>query len=100
MSRKLNCWEFRNCGLEPGGVLTGIYGTCKVAQVMKLDGINGGRGAGRACWMVNHSGSHEDHPICRNSRQSCYLCEFYLRVENEENHKIDERTIEKPVRIY
>ena len=79
---KLNCWEFNNCGMEPGGIFAKKYGPCPVPKMMKYDGINGGRGAGRACWSIMSS-SRDSRMICRNSRQSCFRCSFYNRVQNE-----------------
>ncbi|PKK82248.1 MAG: hypothetical protein CVT49_14585 [candidate division Zixibacteria bacterium HGW-Zixibacteria-1] len=84
MSRKLNCWEYRNCGMEPGGIFSEIHGACPVPQMMKFDGANGGRGAGRACWMVMNKVSGKDPFICRHKRESCIHCDFYRRVHSEE----------------
>lgn len=95
MSQKLNCWEFRNCGMEPGGVFSEIYGPCPVPKMMKYDGLNGGCGAGRVCWMVMNTSSQKGPFICRNSRQSCYNCEFCRRVHNEEGSKAAGELIEK-----
>lgn len=82
--KKLNCWEFNDCGREPDGLMTPICGECKVPQAMKYDGINGGVAAGRACWMVLNS-------ICRlerksQNRVSCHDCAFYKRVIFEEEN--------------
>ena len=85
MSQKLNCWEFKKCGREKGGLMVDILGECPVATAMKYDGQNDGIAAGRACWMVNSG--------CRSFRAGvlkancCLNCEFYKRVvfEEEEN---------------
>ena len=83
MTGKLNCWEFKNCGREKGGLLTEALGECPVPRAMKFDGHNDGKGAGRACWMVRDS-------ACRlsNSQHSpsdpCCDCEFYKRVVFEQ----------------
>jgi hypothetical protein len=84
MDQKINCWEFRNCGMEPGGIISKIYGECPVPKMMKRDGVNGGKGAGRDCWTIMHASASGNGPfICRNSRISCILCEFYHRVQGE-----------------
>jgi len=81
---KLNCWEYKNCGREKGGLLVAALGECPVSSAMKYDGLNDGIGAGRACWMVEDSG-------CRTqpgaTRTRCCDCDFYKRVvyEQEEN---------------
>jgi hypothetical protein len=92
MKRKINCWEFRNCGMEPGGIFSKIYGECPVPEMMKFDGQNGGTGAGRACWMVMHNGSGIGPFVCRNRRVSCVQCEFFQRVQIEES-RLDEYEI-------
>ena len=73
--------------MEPGGIFSEVYGACPVARMMKYDGINGGRGAGRACWTVMNTGSPRGPFICRNSRKSCFSCEFYRRVHSEEGYQ-------------
>ena len=77
MSKKLNCWEYFNCGREKGGLMVPILGECSVASEMKYDGMNDGQAAGRACWMV-HKGSGCTASGCTGSR--CYECQFYNRV--------------------
>ncbi len=86
MTSKLNCWEFKNCGREKGGLMVAVLGECPVPTYMKFDGLNEGLGAGRACWMAPRS------PIKSETRQGncssrCYRCDFYRRVvfEQEEN---------------
>ena len=81
-----------NCGLEPDGIFSQIHGPCPVARAMKFDGVNGGKGAGRACWLVkDHLSAGQTMP-CRNHRLACINCEFYRRVQNEEESS---RTVEK-----
>jgi len=74
--------------MEPGGIFSEIYGPCPVAKLMKYDGINGGRGAGRICWSILNSSPRDSQPVCRNTRQSCFDCEFYRRVQNEEESTV------------
>ena len=87
MSAKLNCWQFMNCGREKGGLLVDLNGECPVSTAMKYDGLNGGIGAGRACWMVPDS-------FCRLNQSGrarpsqCHNCEFYKRVVYEEDEQI------------
>lgn len=97
MSRKLNCWEFRNCGMEPGGIFSEIYGVCPIARTMKYDGVNGGLGAGRACWVVMNKSAGKGPFICRNNRQSCYDCGFYKRVRSEENSRVPAQFGQRPI---
>ncbi len=86
MTGKLNCWQFKNCGREKGGILATILGECPVPTAMKFDGLNDGVGAGRACWMVPDAACRKD-AVRYHRANSCHDCEFYRRVifEEEEN---------------
>lgn len=82
---KQNCWEFKRCGREPGGIKTKVCSTCPAATDRRLDGVHGGNGAGRACWVVAGT-------LCGGKMQgsfaqkvhSCLECEFYQQVRKEE----------------
>lgn len=85
----MNCWEFKKCGREPGGLNTDIHGVCEAAVLKKFNGVHGGRNAGRACWVVAGSygcgnrrqGSYARHVTC------CLDCDFYRQVRMEEMPK-------------
>ncbi len=85
--RKLNCWEFKDCGRQKGGLMAEILGECPVSTALKFDGLNDGIGAGRVCWMIPNS-------VCKlESRRAshghpCHRCEFYLRVAFEEEEQL------------
>ena len=80
-SKKLNCWEFKKCGREPGGENTSELGVCPAAIEIRADRINDGKNAGRACWAVAGT-------FCRGivdgsftaKVSTCMLCEFYRLV--------------------
>ena len=83
---KLNCWEFKKCGRESGGLKEFELGTCCVATTTALHGTHGGKNAGRACWVVAGSlcggrvqGDEEQ------KRASCWECDFLKHVRTEEN---------------
>ena len=84
MSR-LNCWEFKGCGREPGGSRIYEMGICPASTDTILDGINGGISAGRACWVVAGT-------MCNGLVQGsfarkykdCGICDFYNAVKEEE----------------
>ena len=63
-----------------------VLGVCAVSEFMKFDGLNGGVGAGRACWMVPHRAVAAESRIGTCSRR-CYTCEFYKRVVFEQEEK-------------
>ena len=83
--RKLNCWEFNNCGRAPGGANTSELGICPAALETRTDTINEGQNGGRACWAVAGT-------LCQgvvdgkfNSKvATCMLCDFYSTVCNEQ----------------
>ncbi len=85
LMEKLNCWQFKNCGREKGGLLAHVLGECPVSSALKFDGHNGGLAAGRACWQV-------DKTSCPGSlANGCHNCEFYRRVLFEEDTEMSGR---------
>ena len=82
---KQNCWEFKKCGREQGGVKEKELGTCPAAVTRKADNLHGGKNGGRVCWAVAGT-------LCGGIVQgtfamkveNCMYCEFYKLVLNEE----------------
>ena len=82
---KQNCWEFKKCGREPGGAKAKELGICPSTVASDLDGIHGGKCAGRACWVVAGS-------LCGGKIQgtyaqkllNCWRCEFMNAVKRDE----------------
>jgi hypothetical protein len=82
---RLNCWEFKQCGREPGGAKVHELGICPATTEQKLQGIHGGKNAGRACWVV--AGSMCDSQIQGTFAQkygNCVKCDFFQKVKEEE----------------
>ncbi len=85
MGEKQNCWDFKRCGREPGGLNAEELGICPAATEEKLDGVHGGKNAGRACWVVAGT-------FCEGKAQgsfakkydTCGKCDFYQSVWQEE----------------
>ncbi len=83
---KQNCWEFKKCGREPGGKHVGDFGVCPAAVDDRLQGIHGGKNAGRACWVMAGT-------LCGGKVQgtfaqkysNCEVCDFFKAVKKEEN---------------
>ena len=84
MKKKQNCWEFMKCGREPGGSRNDL-GICPSATEQKLNGVHGGRHAGRACWVVAGTmcGGIVQGTFARKY-EACEKCEFYKKVVDEE----------------
>ncbi len=82
---KLNCWEHKKCGRQPGGHKAAELGVCPSAVASDLNGTHGGMNAGRACWVVAGS-------LCGGKIQgtyakkllNCWRCDFMNRVKQEE----------------
>jgi eukaryotic-like serine/threonine-protein kinase len=73
------------CGREPGGKKAGELGVCSVATDERLNGIHGGKKAGRACWVI--AGTFCDGVVQGTFAQKysdCTMCDFYRQVKKEE----------------
>lgn len=85
MGTKLNCWEFKRCGRQPGGDKAHDLGVCAAATDVRAEGIHGGTSCGRACWALAGT-------LCGGEVQgsfaaklgNCLRCDFYQRVSAEE----------------
>ena len=84
MSRK-NCWEFFNCGRQPGGDKEKEMGICPASIQFSLNGTNEGINGGRACWAVAGT-------MCKGKTQGtyaqklgdCLRCEFYASIRQDQ----------------
>lgn len=80
-----NCWEYKNCGREPGGAKANELGVCPAATAAEFAGTNSGKNAGRYCWKVAGT-------LCGGVVQgsaaakvgNCLKCEFLQAVRKEE----------------
>lgn len=85
---KQNCWEFKECGREPGGKEVSHLGECPASKSGEGDGMNGGKCRGRACWAV--SGTFCGGKIqgtFAQKQDSCLDCDFFNKVEKEEGEE-------------
>ncbi len=84
----MNCWEFQECGREPGGKKAREMGVCPVTVESSVSGINHGKNAGRSCWAVAGT-------LCGGDQQgtyaeklgNCLQCDFYAFVRGQEREK-------------
>lgn len=93
---KINCWEYKKCGRQPGGINVDELGVCPAATENKADKLNGGINGGRACWGIKYT-------LCDNVKQKvfavglakCMKCDFYNLVSEEEHdwHYTDTKAI-------
>lgn len=82
---KTNCWEFKKCGREPGGAKAVELGICPASTEAKVNGLHGGKNAGRVCWVVAGTlcggkvlGTHAE------KEKNCVKCDFYNLIWKEE----------------
>ena len=81
---KTNCWDFKKCGREIGGLNVKELGICPAATYDKADGFCGGINGGRACVFISGTlcsghikGTFKDKP------KECYFCDFYKILKKE-----------------
>ena len=86
---KLNCWEFKKCGREPGGAKIEELGECLAANNSEVDGTNGGKSGGRVCWALagTFCGGEVQGEFAMKM-DNCIKCDFYHTVSNEESNFI------------
>jgi hypothetical protein len=97
MSRKrLNCWEFKQCGRQPGGLKAEALGVCPAAVEATFDGINFGENAGRICWAVAGTccGGKVQGTFAEK-RKSCTTCDFYQTVQKQEGDSSEKQKLLK-----
>ena len=83
--KKSNCWEFRNCGRQPGGENVGDLGLCAAATTSIMDGVHGGDKGGRACWIVvGTQCGHAPEMTPDKRKRACMSCDFYNMVKDQE----------------
>ena len=95
--QRYNCWEYKKCGREPGGTEAEELGVCPAATERKLDNVNYGKNGGRACWALIGTGCNgKKHSIFALHLAECAKCEFYQRVNEEEDwNYVDAKAILK-----
>ena len=90
---KTNCWEFKKCGREFGGIKVKEMGVCAAATEKRINGINNGFNGGRGCWAVAGT-------LCGGTVQgtfslkmtNCMACDFYKTVFKEEKNNPNYKT--------
>ncbi len=82
---KKNCWDVRYCGRHVGGNKSKEMGICPASMEVRLDGVHGGKNAGRSCWVVAGTlcGGEAQGTFAKKFH-NCETCEFYKTVKKEE----------------
>ena len=89
-----NCWEVKNCGRQPGGAKVAALGVCPAATDTRLNGANGVKNGGRACWVLAGT-------LCGGAVQgsfaskiaNCSNCEHFKGVQREEKNVLGTRQL-------
>ncbi len=85
MAPKTNCWEFKKCGRQATGALAKERGICPASTHESLNGIHGGKNAGRACWVVAGTFCGGEVQGTEAQKQhNCWKCDFFQVVKKEE----------------
>lgn len=89
MVRKENCWEFKGCGRQLEGHATAELGVCPASTETRLDGLNDGVNAGRACWVVagTFCGGKVQGSYAKK-QMNCLSCDFYQKVSEQEGSRM------------
>lgn len=82
---KQNCWEFKNCGRDSEGKKAEELGICPATTDERLNGVHGGKNAGRACWVIAGTmcGGQVQGTFA-NKYKNCEVCDFYKKVFDKE----------------
>jgi hypothetical protein len=87
MKKKVNCWEFHECGRVHGGENVEEFGVCPATVETTLDGVHDGTNGGRACWVIAGTfcmGTVQG--MFAKKYETCKQCEFYKLVHNENSN--------------
>ena len=82
---KMNCWEFCECGREPGGRNAERLSVCQATLDGNNDGTNDGKNGGRYCWATVGTMS-KLMTNCNKAQNidSCVECHFFKLVKAQE----------------
>ncbi len=85
-----NCWEYKNCGRQPGGTKTAELGVCPAASDATHDGVHNGINGGRFCWRLSGTlCGGEIQGTFASKLANCTTCEFYNHVKEEEGEQFE-----------
>ncbi len=82
---KLNCWEIKKCGREPGGIKALERGVCPAPSTSSCNGLNDGTNGGRICWAIagTFCGDKVQGDFAQKS-VSCMSCDVFRQVKTDE----------------
>ncbi len=82
---RANCWQFMQCGRQPGGPHEDDLGACPAATEERLDRVHHGTNGGRACWVLAGTlCKGKTRGVFAQKFRDCRACDFYRKVREEE----------------
>jgi len=89
--KKLNCWELKQCGRQPGGEKEGEICPCPAGEPSIVYDRHDGIFAGRCCWRVAGTLCEgEVQGVYAKKIKDCRECDFYKMVKDEEGENFVE----------
>ena len=86
---KQNCWEFKKCGREIGGINAEKLGVCPAASETQADGFCDGKNGGRACVYIIGTLCDGGCQISfKNKEKLCDTCEFHEQLKKDYSEKM------------
>lgn len=81
----MNCWEFLNCGRNRDGAENSECSICPASVEKRLNGVHGGKNAGRACWVLSGTMCYGTiQETFAQKYKTCAECDFFKAVQAEE----------------
>ena len=79
-----NCWEFTNCGREPGGHSVSSLGECPASKFELANGFLGGNNGGRGCtYIAGTFCGGQIQGTYYEKEKNCQQCDFYKSLRSE-----------------
>lgn len=86
---KLNCWEYTNCGRNPGGKNVSTLGVCPASILTSANGYLGGENGGRACvYITGTFCAGTIQGTFKDKEKHCTECDFYKSLRKDETTHI------------
>lgn len=81
---RTNCWEFKKCGREIGGINVAELGICPATTASKANGYCEGENGGRGCAFIagTFCGGAIQGTVA-DKEKNCSNCDFYKDLRRE-----------------
>ncbi|MCI4625801.1 MAG: hypothetical protein L3V56_07545 [Candidatus Magnetoovum sp. WYHC-5] len=97
--RAMNCWEFSDCGRQPGGKNATRRGICPASTLQEANGFLGGKNGGRACaFIIGSFCAATIKGTKKDMTKNCLECDFFLLLKGYYGYKMSIASFVKHVR--